>query len=114
MIGEIDGFFDRRIAAAHDDAHLHAERVHLGELRVRRHVVGPDPEQPLERLREADARIAAGRVFRLSGPKDVMNDLKKRDKSAVEVTGLVRKSAMTQAQGVPLVINFSVFAGAMS
>jgi hypothetical protein len=45
-------------------------------------------------------RIAPGRVFRLSGSKALMNEVKKRNKSAIEATGLIRKSALTQQQGV--------------
>lgn len=45
-------------------------------------------------------RIAPGRVFRVSGAKDLMKEVKKRNKSAVEVTGLIRKSALTAPQGM--------------
>jgi hypothetical protein len=36
--------------------------------------------------------LAPGRRFRLSGPKEVLNDIRIREGSMVEVTGLVRKA----------------------
>jgi hypothetical protein len=36
--------------------------------------------------------IAIGRRFRLTGPKDVLNEIKKREGTIVEVTGLIKKS----------------------
>ena len=35
--------------------------------------------------------------FRLSGKKDEMNDVKKNDGQRVEITGLIKKSALTEA-----------------
>ncbi len=35
--------------------------------------------------------------FRLSGKKDQMNDVKKNDGQRVEITGLIKKSALTEA-----------------
>jgi len=46
--------------------------------------------------------IAPGRRFRLSGPKDVLNDIKKREGRMIEVTGLVRKAALTGPGGIPV------------
>lgn len=45
-------------------------------------------------------RVAPGRVFRVTGSKDLMKEVKKRNKSAVEVTGLIRKNALTPPQGM--------------
>ncbi len=46
--------------------------------------------------------IAPGRRFRLSGPKDVLNDIKKREGRMIEVTGLVRKAALKGPGGIPI------------
>jgi len=53
--------------------------------------------------REARATdIRPGRRFRLSGPRRVLDDIKKREGSMVEITGLVRKSDMAGPGGVSL------------
>jgi hypothetical protein len=44
--------------------------------------------------------IQPGRRFRLSGPKQVLEDIKRRELSMVEITGLVRKSDMAGPGGV--------------
>jgi hypothetical protein len=44
--------------------------------------------------------IAPGRRFRLSGPKDVLNDIKKREGRLIEVTGLIRKNDLKGPGGV--------------
>jgi hypothetical protein len=44
--------------------------------------------------------VAPGRRFRLSGPKDVLNDIKKREGSMIEITGLVRKAALAGPGGI--------------
>ena len=46
--------------------------------------------------------IEPGRRFRLSGPKDVLNDIKKREGRMIEVTGLVRKAALEGPGGIPI------------
>jgi hypothetical protein len=46
--------------------------------------------------------IQAGRRFRLSGPRQVLDDIKRRQGSMVEITGLVRKSDMAGPGGVSL------------
>ena len=46
--------------------------------------------------------IEPGRRFRLSGPKDVLNDIKKREGRMIEVTGLVRKAALKGPGGIPI------------
>ena len=47
--------------------------------------------------------IEPGRVFRLSGKKAVMQDLRKREGTAIEITGLVRKNDISgTAQGMPV------------
>ncbi|MGH9255271.1 MAG: hypothetical protein ACRD3C_11970 [Vicinamibacterales bacterium] len=44
--------------------------------------------------------IAAGRRFRLSGPRSVLDDIRKREGSMVEITGLVRKSDVAGPGGL--------------
>ena len=46
--------------------------------------------------------IAAGRRFRLNGPKKVLDDIKRRERSVIEVTGLIRKSDVNPPQGIPV------------
>ena len=41
--------------------------------------------------------IVSGRRFRLSGPKDVLNEIKKREGTIIEVTGIVKKSDLTES-----------------
>ncbi len=48
----------------------------------------------------ATSEVAEGRRFRLTGRKDVLNEVKKREGSMVQLTGLVRKNAMAPPQGV--------------
>jgi hypothetical protein len=44
--------------------------------------------------------LAPGRRFRLSGPKDILKDIEKRERMMVEVTGLVRKAELAGPGGV--------------
>src|SRR6185436_21168934 len=46
------------------------------------------------------ADIAPGRRFRLSGPKDVLADIKKHEGRLIEVTGLIRKNALKGPGGI--------------
>jgi hypothetical protein len=46
--------------------------------------------------------IQSGRRFRLSGPRSVLDDIRKREGSMVEITGLVRKSDLAGPGGVRL------------
>ena len=46
--------------------------------------------------------IQPGRRFRLSGPRQVLDDIRKREGSMVEITGLVRKSDMAGPGGVSI------------
>jgi hypothetical protein len=46
--------------------------------------------------------VAPGRRFRLEGPKDVLDDIKRREGRLVEVTGLVRKSQVAGPGGIPI------------
>ena len=40
--------------------------------------------------------IVTGRRFRLAGPKDVLNEIKKREGSIIEVTGIVKNSDLKE------------------
>jgi hypothetical protein len=72
-------------------------RVSLeGCLRGRNLIVIEPAERPGEPVKTV---VAPGRVFRLSGPKSVMQALGRHDKTAVEVTGLVRKNALDANRG---------------
>jgi hypothetical protein len=44
--------------------------------------------------------IAPGRRFRLSGPKDVLKDIKKHEGRLIEVTGLIRKNDLKGPGGI--------------
>jgi hypothetical protein len=44
--------------------------------------------------------IAPGRRFRLSGPKEILDDIKKHEGRLIEVTGLVRKAALKGPGGI--------------
>lgn len=44
--------------------------------------------------------IQPGRRFRLSGPRRVLDDIRKREATMVEITGLVRKSDMAGPGGL--------------
>jgi hypothetical protein len=48
----------------------------------------------------AQVEIAPGRRFRLSGPKEILNDIKKHEGRLIEVTGLVRKNALKGPGGI--------------
>ena len=53
---------------------------------------------PAQRVRGVVVINAA--TVRLTGRKDVLNEVKKREGSMVELTGLVRKNAVSPPQGV--------------
>ena len=46
--------------------------------------------------------IQPGRRFRLSGPRNVLDDIRKREGTMVEITGLVRKSDLAGPGGVTI------------
>jgi hypothetical protein len=46
--------------------------------------------------------VAPGRRFRIEGPKDVLDDIKRREGRLIEVTGLVRKSDVAGPGGIPI------------
>lgn len=46
--------------------------------------------------------IAPGRRFRLNGPKKLLNEIKARERTTIEVTGLIRKADLAGPQGIPV------------
>jgi hypothetical protein len=63
----------------------------------RRFIVAPRTEDQPGTL-----SIAPGRRFRLNGPKKILDDIKARERSMLEVTGLIKKSDVNPPQGVPV------------
>jgi hypothetical protein len=57
--------------------------------------------------------IAPGRRFRLNGSKKILDDIKARQRSMIEVTGLIKKSDVNPPQGVPLLGGRVRIGGAM-
>jgi hypothetical protein len=49
----------------------------------------PEPDR-------TSTEIATGRRFRLTGPKDILAEIKRREGSMIEVTGLVKKSDLKE------------------
>ena len=46
--------------------------------------------------------IEPGRRFRLNGTKKILDDIKARQRSVIEVTGLIKKADVSPPQGVPV------------
>lgn len=59
------------------------------------------------------ADVAPGRKFRLSGPRRILDDIKRRDGTLMEVTGLVRKSDLAGPGGVSILGGRVRIGGAM-
>ena len=75
-----------------------SERLSLrGCARGRTFIVSPRSEH--EPIR---SDVEPGRRFRLSGPKKILDDIKAREASMIEVTGLVRKSQVGGPGGVAI------------
>ena len=75
-----------------------SERLALrGCARGRTFIVAPRSEH--EPIR---SDVEPGRRFRLSGPKKILDDIKAREVSMLEVTGLVRKSQVGGPGGVAI------------
>jgi hypothetical protein len=73
-----------------------SDRVTIqGCARGRNFVVGERKEDQPGTL-----EIAPGRRFRLNGSKKVLDDIKARERSVIQVTGLVRKSDVNPPQGI--------------
>ncbi len=68
-----------------------------GCARGRTFIVGPRTEHAPGTL-----EIAPGRRFRLNGPKKILDDIKRRERTMVEVTGLVRTSQLAGPGGVSI------------
>ena len=58
-------------------------------------VVGVSPEND-----RTSTEVAAGRRFRLTGKKQILDEIKKREGTMVEVTGLIRKSDLAGPGGI--------------
>jgi hypothetical protein len=65
-----------------------------GCARGRTFIVGTRADEPVR------SDVAPGRRFRLSGPKAILDQIKKQESNMVEVTGLVRKSQLAGPGGV--------------
>jgi hypothetical protein len=52
--------------------------------------------------RDTEMTFRQGQRFRLSGPRKVLDDIKKRQGTMVEITGLVRKSDLSGPGGVTM------------
>ena len=68
-----------------------------GCARGRTFIVGPRTEHAPGNL-----EIEPGRRFRLNGPKEVLQEIRKREAMMVEVTGLVRKSQVSGPGGISI------------
>jgi hypothetical protein len=74
-------------SAQERDVPKDSERLSLrGCARGRTFIVAPRSEHEPVR-----SDVEPGRRFRLSGPKKILDDIKAREVSMIEVTGLVRK-----------------------
>ena len=58
-------------------------------------VVGVSPENE-----RTSIEVATGRRFRLTGKKQVLDEIKKREGTMVEITGLIRKSDLAGPGGI--------------
>jgi hypothetical protein len=76
-----------------------SERISIrGCARDRAFIVGARSEDQPGTL-----EIAPGRRFRLNGPKKILDDIKARERTPMEVTGLIRKSDVANPpQGIPV------------
>lgn len=68
-----------------------------GCARGRTFTVGPRTEDQPGTL-----SIAPGRRFRLNATKTILDDIKARERSVIEVTGLIRKADVNPPQGIPV------------
>lgn len=74
-----------------------ARLVLQGCARGRTFVVGPRTEHSSGNL-----EVAPGRRFRMNGPKAMLQEIEKRERMMVEVTGLVRKSQVAGPGGISI------------
>jgi hypothetical protein len=74
-----------------------ARLVLQGCAKGRTFIVGPRTEHSPGNL-----EIEPGRRFRLNGPKKILDEIKKREATMVEVTGLVRKSQLAGPGGIAI------------
>jgi hypothetical protein len=57
--------------------------------------------------------VEPGRRFRLNGTKKILDDIKARQRSVIEVTGLIKKADVNPPQGVPVLGGRVRIGGAM-
>jgi hypothetical protein len=74
-----------------------ARLILQGCARGRTFIVGPRTEHSPGNL-----EIAPGRRFRLNGPRKLLDEIGKRERTMVEVTGLVRRSQLAGPGGVSI------------
>jgi hypothetical protein len=74
-----------------------ARLVLQGCARGRTFIAGPRSEHSPGSL-----EIEPGRRFRLNGPKKILDEIRKREATMVEVTGLVRKSQVAGPGGIAI------------
>jgi hypothetical protein len=83
-------------SAQERDVPKDSERVSIrGCARDRTFIVGPRSEDQQRSL-----EIAPGRRFRLSGEKKLLDDIKARQQSVIEITGLIRKADVSGPSGI--------------
>jgi hypothetical protein len=86
------------IAAQEREVPKDSERISIpGCARGRTFIVGERAEHEPVR-----SDVAAGRRFRLNGPKKILDEIKAHESYMVEVTGLVRKSQLGDPGGVTI------------
>jgi len=87
---------------------LHAQERPVPKDSERISVSGCVKGRLLTAMRRATAEpvsspVEAGRRFRLSGPKKIVDEIRKQEEHFVEVTGLVKKSQLSPAtSGIPI------------
>src|SRR5690606_2435275 len=57
---------------------------------------------PASRQETANVDIGIGRRFRMEGPRAVLSEIRKREATMVEITGLVKKADLAGPGGIPL------------
>ena len=91
-------FFGSALHAQERSVPKDSTRVSIpGCSKGRTFIVAQNPEHEPVR-----SDVEAGRRFRLSGPKKVLNDIKIHEGSMVEVTGLVRTSQLGGPGGIAI------------
>jgi hypothetical protein len=88
------------LAGAQEQARVPRDSTRIiipGCARDRVFIVGESPSHE-----PVGTRLEPGRRFRLSGKREILNDIRQREGTMVEITGLVRKSDLERPGGVRL------------